>query len=426
MTGLTGKTIRLSDGADYCVGPEIGRGGQGICYSASKRYCGERGVLKQLLADSPGEFDAAKQRAKHLVESRLSELSPLFHCAPNAWHHSGDFGVVHFSRLASGKSLETLFDEGWSPPLLDVLQLGLAVAGGLVILHEAKFAHGDLQGNNLFVEHIGTVVKAAFIDFCNYWHPKMPALQPCIGQELFLAPEQRVARLNGSSVPAPDVTIERFSLGVFLHQLILLRHPGHSGMNDPTDFHHVMTASVWGDDPARNNGGGLPGGYPPNVLNVTLQNLFRRLFAARPDDRPSAKDWVKALDEAVREVFICPRSGCGGPIVIDRSKTICPFCSRRYPDHRLVVHGVCEIPIDGGGRTMGRYDLGGASTISNHHANLERFGPELRLVNFGRNGTFRWGEGRWIRLPDATPVALLAGDRLRFADAVEASIEQVN
>lgn len=426
MTSLSGKIIRMSDGAEVRVDHEIGRGGQGICYSASKRHSGERGVLKQLLVDSPRDLEAEKQRARYLVDARLYELSALFHSAPSAWHFSSEFGVAHFGRWAGGKSLETLFDEGWSPPLLDALLLGRAVAGAIVILHEAKFAHGDLQGNNLFVEQIGAVVKPIFIDFSNYYHPKMPAPQSCIGQELFLAPEQRTARLNGDPVPAPDVTIECFSLGTFLHQLILLRHPGHSGMHDPTAFHRVMTANVWSDDPARNNGEALPGGYPPAVLNATLQNLFRRLFAGRRHERPSAKEWEKALDEAVREVFICPRHGCGGPIIIDRSKTICPFCNRRYPDHRLLVHGIGNMPVEGGGRSLGRHDLGGATTISNHHANLERFGPELRLVSFGRNGTYRWAKGSWVRLPDATPVALLAGDRLRFADAVEASIEQVN
>lgn len=426
MKSVSGETLRMSDGSEVRVGHEIGRGGQGICYSASMRDSGERGVLKQILADSPGDREAAKQRARYLVDARLYELSALFHSAPSAWHFSGEFGVLHFSRFADGRPLESLIDGGWSPPLLDVLQLGAAVAGGLVILHEAGYAHGDLQGNNLFVQQMGTVVKPVFIDFCNYYHPTMPAPQPCIGQELFLAPEQRTARLNGAPVPAPDVTIERFSLGVFLHQLILLRHPGHSGMHDPTAFHRVMTGNVWSDDPARNNGGALPGGYPPAVLNTTLQNLFRRLFAGRRDERPTAKEWETALDEAGREVFICPRHGCGGPIIIDRSKTICPFCNRPYPDHRLRVHGVCNMPVEGGGRNLGRHDLGGAPTISNHHANLERFGPELRLVNFGRNGTFRWAESRWIRLPDATPVALVAGDRLRFADAVEASIEQIS
>ena len=82
----------------------------------------------------------------------------------------------------------------------------------------------------------------------------------------------------------------------------------------------------------------------------------------------------------------------------------------------VVVAGRPVVRIASGAVPLGRIHLVASQHVSENHAILRRVGPETWIESYGRNGTFRWNGHTWARLPDAKPILLSAGDRLRFAD----------
>ena len=420
MIELTGKTITTSDKTRVKVGAAFEGGGQGKCYAATNAKSGARLILKQFETASPLEFESVRSRTKFLVDARLHDISPLFHCPPRAWFADKALGVGHVAPVAPGDKLDELIERGWYPSFLDQLQLALALSHAISQLQSHGFVHGDLQGGNLFIEECtGSVLKPYLIDFDNYWHVNQPAPQAFIGMELYVAPELRIARKAGTSLPV-DARAENYMVTAMMHMLILLRHPGHSATDDPDRFDKLMCSGRWADDPAQ--ACTLMGGYPSQVLNVTLQDLMRRGLASDPDVRPPVTEWETALSEAVENVFV--HEDCGGPVIVHRTmSSSCPHCGGSYPELVLsLLPTGSTLPVVGGGIRLGRDNLGGYPTISNHHANLERFGPEYRLTSLGSNGTYRASPSGWIRLPDRVPVLIQPGDRLRFAEAVEAQV----
>jgi hypothetical protein len=417
------RIVRTGSGVAIHAGDEVARGGQAILYAAVNSQTGQKGFLKQFMHSSPAERAAITTRTKFLVNARLCDVSPLFRSAPTEWYVDGD-DVGHFAPQAPGSSLDDLMQGGWAPDFLGLLQLALALVHAVSLLHARGWAHGDLHAANLYVDAAeNSVLKPTFIDYDNFWHASMPAPQNSIGQVFYLAPEQRVALAKGESLP-PDQAIERYMLAVLLHTVLLLRHPAHQAAEEPERFNAQMTAGVWPDDPARGERP-VAGGYPPSVLNVALQGLFRRGFSLRLEERPTPQEWERVLDDATNLVFVCPR--CGGPVVLDRSKIKCPFaaCAKPYPALGVVLPGGKTLPISGGGLRLGRDDLGGSRTVSRVHAVFERFGGEFRVVNYGANGLYRSLAGSWERLPDRAPFVLQPGDVLRFADSAEVLLQDL-
>jgi hypothetical protein len=421
VTDLSNTTISTKSGAEIRVGNPHGDGGQGVTYMGAGRRPARNVIVKQFTYRTAEERAQVKMRTAFLAQARLTELSAVFAAAPFDWFEAGH-ALGHVAGVAPGQSFDALLQsERWAPEFLSLLQAGEALACAIGLLHERGWAHGDLQPANVFIdEGPGGLLRVTPIDFDNFFHPSMPAPQPTVGQIMMLAPEHRTALSRGEYQP-PDQLAERYMLTVLLHWLVLLHHPAGDVAGDPDVFDARMRAGTWDEDPARGVKPGC-GGYSPEVLNVTMQNLFRRGFSLDRDGRPAPREWAAAFANAV--VWICPR--CGSPAMLDRSKTTCPFCRKRYPLVGLVLPDGRVIAIDGGGRRIGRDDLGGAASISRHHANFERFGGETRVVNFSANGLYRRTPGGWVRFADGVPEAVQPGDRLRFAEAVEVTVRQID
>lgn len=418
MSSVANRTLTTRLGRQLKVGAEHTRGGQGTIYTARLGSEETRGYFKVFTWTSSDERATLVDRTRFLVNAKLQEKSPLFAAAPADWYDDG-VHVGVFSPAAPGKSVNDHFESGWAPEFLAQLLCATACATALRILDTNGWCHGDLHAQNLYIaEAAEGVLKPSLIDFDNYRHPSMPAPQNSIGQVKYLAPEQRAA-LRERRFLAPDRFSERFMLTVLLHELLLLRHPAHAAADDPDRFCTAMTSGTWIDDPARGRKP-LVGGYPPDTLNLNLQNLLRRGFGLEREQRPTPLDWEQALAAALEQVFQCPR--CAGPVLLDRSKTICPQCRQPYPFLALVLPDGKRLPIDGNGRRVGRDDLGGASSISRLHAVFERYGGETRVTPHGLNGLFRWTSAGWQPLVNGTVVAIHSGDRLRFSDAVTVDV----
>jgi serine/threonine protein kinase len=384
----------------------MGVGGQGKSYHARLLGRSEAGVLKILCSADPDTL----QRTRFLVSQRLDRVCPALRAPTESITHGGI--AAHYAELAPGEPLEEFLSK---PPceFTTCLQLALALAHAVGVLHGRDIAHGDLQACNVIVHRRGSVLEIFVIDLDNFVAPGQPP-PPCLGHNLYLAPEIRLAMQQGRAVE-PDIRSDLFALGVLMHEIILLRHVAAGADSDEQSFARAMTASRWIHDPARYD---RPkddlGGYPSEALNATLQGLFRRAIGGNRDDRPGAGEWAQALSDALYKVYICPR--CSGPFLVDPSKTICPHCKCPFPFLRLVLPGGRAIILDRGAIGIGRSELGGSANASKLHAIFRRIGPETWCEPVGQNPTYRLARSTWHPLPTGKHVLLRQGDRLRLGD----------
>ena len=405
-----GKIVESDTGKCIRVGGHIKAGGQGIAYWATEIDSGQTGVLK-VFNEQFANVETVK-RLRFLVDQDLQSKCPAL-CAPVEVFSMRNF-IAHYAPYAEGQPLEE-FLVNPNSTFIEEMQLAIALAHSINLLHQHKFCHGDLHAENLIINRIGSTLQLQLIDFDNFNAPGMPP-PPCVGHNLYMAPGLREALANGEPA-VPSIHSDLFSLGVLMHEILLLCHPSAGNDENEADFHKAMCSGRWLLDPAVSDvtGGAGIGGYPPTVLNADLARLFRFAVSVEPTMRPSADKWEAELGKAFNTIYCCPK--CGGPCVIDVSKTTCPLCDCQFPYLTLRINNhVDDLPLKNGSTIVGRTQLSGSMKVSARHAVFRRIGPETWIESTGSNGTYRWNGSGWIRLPDRKPMLVQKGDRLRLGD----------
>lgn len=404
-----GKIVKSDSGRRIRVDGVIKAGGQGQAYWATEVNSGQKGVLK-VFHDRFNNADTRK-RIRFIMSQNLKTACPVIEPPVDILDTKKTVG--HYTPYVGERSLEEYlsnpsftFNEG--------IQLAITLAHAVIEMHHRRIAHGDLQAENLRISKGGSVFQLHIIDLDNYNAPGMPA-PPCVGHNLYMAPELRAALAKGQ--PAiPTVETDLYSLGVLMHEIILLCHPSAGNDDNEADFQKAMCSGKWLLDPAvvDRPGGGI-GGYPTTVLNADLARLFRSAMSVDPAKRPSSDMWEAELAKAFNAIYCCPK--CGGPCVIDMSKVACSLCGTPFPHLTLQTNGYGHaVPLVNGSMVIGRTDLGGSQKISARHAIFRRVGPETWLESTGSNGTYRWNGSKWVRLPERKSLLVQAGDRLRLGD----------
>lgn len=385
-------------------------GGTAVAYWATEMNTARKGIVK-IFRKEFVNADMIK-RLHFLVDQGLHRDCPILF-APVEVLNKGDL-IGHFTPYADGKSLENYLREPDST-FGGQIQMAIALSHAVGVMHARSIAHGDLHAENLIVKCEGTVLRLCVIDLDNFNAPGMPA-PPCVGHNLYMAPELRMA-LARRQLAIPTVTTDLYSLGVLMHEIILLVHPSAGKDDDELHFQEAMCSGKWLLDPAES---GRPsadlGGYPPTILSADLARLFRSAMSLDPTNRPSAHSWKTVLSQAFHAVHICSNPVCGIPFIADLSKVACPACGRPFPHLTLRMKGCGGVPLVNGSTMIGRIELGNSPQVSARHAIFRRVGPETWIESIGRNGTYRWNGEKWVRLTDGKPVPLQAGDRLRLGD----------
>ena len=405
-----GKIVKTDSGRRIRVDGLIKAGGQGEAFWATEVNSGQKGVLK-VFHKRFANADTLK-RIRFLVDQDLQAACPVL-CAPTDVLNTRDM-VGHYTPLVDGQSLEKLLGSP-SFDFVEALKLALTLAHANSVMHCRKIAHGDLHPENLIIiARVGSVFELYMIDFDNFNAPGMPD-PPCVGHNLYMAPELRAALAKG--FPAiPTVETDLFSLGVLIHEIVLLRHVSAGKDGNEADFQKAMCSGRWIQDPAiTDRPTGNLGGYPAEVLNADLARLFRAAMSLDPSKRPPSDVWEVELGKAFNTVNRCPK--CGGPCVIDVSKISCPLCGSPFPHLTLQAIGSgIVIPLVNGATVVGRAELGNSMKVSVRHAIFRRNGPDTWIESIGSNGTYRWNDAGWSRLPDKEPRLVQSGDRLRLGD----------
>lgn len=404
-----GKTVKSDSGRCIRVDELIKAGGQGEAYAATELSSGQRGVLK-VFHDRFNNSDTRKRIRFILTQDLKTTCSTIE--APLDILDTKQF-VGHYTPYVGEHSLEDLLG---SPnfALSEGIQLAIALTHSFVEMHRRSIAHGDAQSENVRITKTDSVMRLHVIDLDNFNAPGMPP-PPCVGHNLYMAPELREALAKG--LPAvPTIASDLYSLGVLMHEIILLSHPSTGNDNTEADFHKAMCSGRWLMDPAAaDRPKGNLGGYPTSVLNADLARLFRSAVSVDPAKRPSSETWEAGLFKAFQAVYCCPH--CNGQFVIDVSKAACPLCGTFFQHLTLGINGGgVGFPLTSASTVVGRNELGGSQKVSRRHAVFRRVGPETWVESTGSNGTCRWNGTQWKRLPDRKWILLQPGDRLRLGD----------
>jgi len=403
-----GKIIRTDSGRRLRVDGFIKAGGQGEAYRTTEMNTGEKGVIK-VFHKRFANGDTLK-RIRFLLGQDLASACPAIRAPTDILNTRGMVG--HYTPRAPGRTLEEFLANPDST-FVEGLQLAISLAYPIGVMHTRQIAHGDLQAENLIINRVGSVLQLSVIDLDNFNAPAVPP-PPMVGQNLYLAPELRVA-LAHSRPAVPDLYTDCFALGVLMHEIILLRHVASGSDGNEADFQKAMCSGRWIQDPAASDRpAGNPGGYPVEVLNADLARLFRFALSLEPAKRPSPDRWKNELGKAFNTIYCCP--ACGGPCVVDVSKSACPLCKRLFPHLAMRMADGRVISLECGSVSVGRNDLGGSMKVSVLHAVFRRVGPETWIESLGSNGTCRWTGTAWVRLPEKKPILVQEGDWLLLGD----------
>ena len=236
---------------------------------------------------------------------------------------------VHYANLCSvAKSLATALDR----------------------LHGSGYVIGDINESNAYItenEHV-TLIDSDSFQITDY-QTTPPTIYRCVvGKPEYTPPE-----LQNVSFSQVDRNIhhDRFALAVVIYQLLMegthpfrgiYTGPGEKplvescisngfflhGANGRTPLRPVRTAVGW------------------NTLHEDIRALFRKCFDdghSDPQARPSPRDWVDALDEAMRDLKQCPLNASHWYFDKQASASsgaACTWCGRRanigiesFPDH---------------------------------------------------------------------------------------------
>ena len=187
--------------------------------------------------------------------------------------------------------------------------VGLArnLAGLIAVIHARDLVLGDISHANLVVSQRG-YLSFLDCDSIQFTDPRSGEHFPC----LFLTPEyaapelQRNGRMERS--PATDV----FSLAVLVCRLGLVGDPPFMGIHaserdgDPDAARNIVHGYSYLVRP--NEMGLPPGTLDPGLLPPPLLALARRAFGPGHEDpsaRPTADEWLGALDTAMQTIAAC-------------------------------------------------------------------------------------------------------------------------
>ncbi|GGA56585.1 helix-hairpin-helix domain-containing protein [Okeania sp. KiyG1] len=186
-------------------------------------------------------------------------------------------------------------------------QIALIFASIIQYLHAQKYVIGDLKPDNLLVNEQGFV---SIIDTDSFQvfdsDTGKTYLCPVTSGE-YTAPEdlgevvQNVARSELQ---------DRFALTVIIWLLLFAYHPFSGqwiGEGNPPNINKLIQEGNW---IYGINSQLRPGklSMPLEILHFQLQQCFYQCFDDghnNPNNRPSAEDWVKALDEAIKNLGLC-------------------------------------------------------------------------------------------------------------------------
>ena len=196
------------------------------------------------------------------------------------------------------------------------------LAGAVATIHAHGHVIGDLNLGNVLVTRHATV---KLIDCDSFRVEADGEVFGCgVGVEAFTPPE-----LQGADLRAADRTAahDRFGLASLVFLLLMLGRYPFAGVwpGEPPAMGEAIRAHAYayGRHAVRRGVRPPPGTLPVRALPAPLRDLFERAFGPRHTSRPTALEWVRALERLERDLVTCDLSASH----IHARHANCPWCT---------------------------------------------------------------------------------------------------
>ena len=280
---------------DYMLHEELGRGGMGIVYRATRLTDGANVALKMMLkGDFASEAELQRFNAEAVAISRLNHpnIVPIYEIGE---HLGRPFFCM---KLVTGLTLSERLSRGPVPPRR-AAQLLMEVSQAIDYAHDQGILHRDLKPSNILLDDEGVPYVADFglAKFERDMHG-LTRSGAVLGTPSYIAPEQ-AAGARGEVNQISDV----YSLGAILYHMLTGRPPFLGAT--PVD----TVLMVLEQDPVN-----------PNVLNRrvdrSLEMIAMRCLQKPQDLRyASAGDLANDLLAYLRNESISAREGRFGQVI---------------------------------------------------------------------------------------------------------------
>ena len=279
-----GEAARPPRIARYSIGGEIGRGGMGRVWRASRADAADSQPLaiKQLRADTGDADDRRRFDAERRILARLDHrnIVPLLDAGTDA--DGRPFLVTPF---VDGDPIDAWCREH-RPDIAGRLRLVGEILAALVHAHRQLVVHRDLKPANVLVDREGRV---RLLDFGIAKLLDGGAEATATGHSLmtlrYAAPEQ----VHGGAL---GVGVDLYAVGVLLHELLAGQSP-YPALRDPIALIHAIAYEDAAPLPAR----AASGERIPRDLAAIVARLLRK----RPEQRyPSAEALLAEFERLAR------------------------------------------------------------------------------------------------------------------------------
>lgn len=262
----------------YEVRAVLGQGGMGQVFDAHDKSLARRVAVK---ANWPGIPISVRNEAQALAAIRHPGVVSVYALSK---HRDVEFMVMeHVSGVTLAHHLERL--EGTGLPLLERLDMLIAVADGLAAIHRAGISHGDVKTDNVLLSASGRVVLTDLGLVRAAYEPDAGLVA---GTPAYMAPE----------IVSPKFTNEGFNLvdeyafGVLAFRMVAGKFP-----YDADSVLDLVYMQAEAEVPKLSDAASVP---------RRLSELVEHLMAKEPTERPPTMDAVvfalrAARDEVARD-----------------------------------------------------------------------------------------------------------------------------
>jgi serine/threonine protein kinase len=281
---------------DYRLLGILGQGGMGTVYRAVHERMGRAVAVKVLRADIRSNA-ALLQRFEREVRTAARLIHPNIVTALDARIHEGLPFLV--TELVDGEDLETHVRRNGPLTVTEALDAIAQAAAGLAYAHEQGVVHRDIKPANLLRDRRGLVrildMGLARLDDVQARsnteteQPEFGGLTDSgliMGTAAYMAPEQ------ARDTRKADARSDLYSLGCTLHFLLTGRPPYSA-----SSAIDMIVAHLQSPVPR------LQDGSAKTVIPASVQELFERLAAKKPEDRIPTAAAVAAQTSRVREAM---------------------------------------------------------------------------------------------------------------------------
>jgi len=314
-------------GQRLALGAELGRGGEGVVYDLPGT------ALAAKIYHRPAE-PAKGDKLEAMVRLRAPALSKF-----SAWPERRildptgrqTWGIV-LPKVLGHHAIHELYspaDRKVEFPFADwtfLVHVARNCAAAFEAIHAAGHVVGDVNQGGVFVSKQGTIT---LIDCDSYQIADAERLFTCdVGVPHFTAPELQGQAFRGlHRTPQHDA----FGLAVLVfHLLFMGRHPfagRYSGAGDmPVERAIKEGRFAYGSHPERAQMTPPPHSLRLSQVPPEIAELFERAFLPPigPAHRPSATDWLQALERLKRSMVACGQRR--GHKFAAGGTNVCPWC----------------------------------------------------------------------------------------------------